>query len=98
MQAVHGADLLEQCLIDVAREQQFVDQPGIVHETLPDQILQESVADDGVFNTGLHGFCQCRPLVLGLAQEFLLEPLGFKKNIEGCQDEKEQTRCEKVAW
>ncbi len=88
MQTVHGADLFEQCLIDVTREQQFVDQPGIVHQTLPDQIFQQRVADNSVFNTGLHGLCQCRPLVFGLAQEFLLEPLSFKKNIEGCQDEK----------
>jgi len=82
LQAVHRTDLLKQCLIDMTREKQLVDQPGIIHQTLPDQILQKSVADNSVLNTGLHGLCQCRPLVLSLAQEFLLEPLSFKKNVE----------------
>ena len=82
MQAVHRTDLFKQCLIDMTREKQLVDQPGIIHQPLPDQILQQSVADDSVFNTGLHGLCQGRPLVLSLAQEFLLEPLGFNENIE----------------
>ena len=82
MQAVHRTDFFKQCLIDMTRQQQLVDQPGIIHQTLPDQILQQSVADNSVFNAGLHGLCQRRPLVLSLAQEFLLEPLGFKENIE----------------
>jgi hypothetical protein len=60
----------------------LVDQPGIVQETLPDQIFQESVSYDGVFNTGLHRFGQCSSFVLSLAQEFLLQPLSFKKNVE----------------
>ena len=82
MQAVHRTDLFKQRLIDMTRQKQLVDQPGIIHQTLPDQILQQRVADDRVLNTGLHGLCQCRPLVLSLAQEFLLKPLGFKENIE----------------
>ena len=79
LQAVHGADLFKQRLIDMAREQQLVDQPGVVQKTLLDQILQESVPDDGVSNTGLHRLGQCSSFVLSLAQEFLLEPLSFKK-------------------
>ena len=84
LQAVHRTDFVKQCLIDMTREKQFVDQLGIIHQTLPDQILQQCVADNGVFNTGLHGRRQCRPLLLSLAQEFLLEPLSFKNDIERC--------------
>ena len=60
----------------------YLEAPGVVQKTLLDQILQESVPDDGVSNTGLHRFGQCGSFVLSLAQEFLLEPLGFKENIK----------------
>ena len=83
LQAVHGADLFKQRLIYTTGEQQLVDQPGVVQKTLLDQILQESVPDDGVSNTGLHRLGQCGSFLLSLAQQFLLEPLSFKKNIEG---------------
>jgi len=54
---------------------------------LLDQILQESVSNDGVSDAGLHRLGQRGSFVLSLVQEFLLEPLSFKKNIEGCHDE-----------
>ena len=72
LQAVHRTDLCKQRLIDMTRHKQLVDQPGVIHQALPDQILQQRVADDRVLNTGLHGFGQRRPLVFGLAQKFML--------------------------
>jgi hypothetical protein len=40
LQTVHCTDLFKQRLIDMTREKQLVDQPGIIHQTLADQILQ----------------------------------------------------------
>jgi len=96
LQAVHRTDLCKQRLIDMTRHKQLVDQPGIIHQALPDQILQQRIADNRVLNTGLHGLCQRRPLILSLAQKFLLKPLGCKENIERRQDEQQQTRCKEV--
>jgi len=39
LQAVHRTDLFKQCLIDMTREQQLIDQPGIIHQTLADHVF-----------------------------------------------------------
>jgi hypothetical protein len=98
LQAVHGADSLEEILVQRPRQEKLVDQTRVIEQPLTDEVLEKRIAQDGVLCAGLHGLGKGNPFGLGLVQKLLPEPAALVKDIDRCQDEKQKSGGEKVTW
>ncbi len=95
-QAVHRANLVEPRRLERTREQELVDQAGIVEQPLSDHLLHQAIAENRVPARRLERVGQRESLALELTGELLLGPPGDGHGEERRERREEQHGCDEV--